>query len=86
MSFDFSGAMKIRIKFGFNQKSSMHNEDLNVRDLTPHENSDFIYFFIFSDFILIVIFEHSEQKAHIYFTGIWRLRVLCWLCVGLYAK
>lgn len=77
MRFDFSGAMKIKIKFGFNQKSSMHNEDLNVRDLTAHGTSDFI---------LIVIFEHSEQKAHIYFTGTWRLQELCWLCVGLYAK
>lgn len=36
----------------------MHNEDLTIRDLTAHGTSDFI---------LIVIFEHSEQKAHIYF-------------------
>lgn len=77
MSFDFSGAMKIKIKFGFNQKSSMRNEDLNVRHLTAHETFDLI---------LIGIFEHSEQKAHIYFTGLWRLQVLCWLCVGLYTK
>lgn len=54
MSFNFSGAMKIKIKFGFNQKSSMHNEDLNIRDLTAHETFDFI---------LTGIFEHSEQKV-----------------------